>query len=161
MFGAITKPRTVSGPARATAVALLSLVIVGAGVSTWRSATGHAEDSATAGASPHVTVEVRQTPEPAFLELVGLEHARDGDGLTVRGAVHMHRGPTRSVTAVVTLLRAGQVVASRSAALQAPAPVPQPAMTFSIWFPDALDAERSRVTFADAAGIVPHLDRRH
>jgi hypothetical protein len=160
MFDAIAKPSVLPRAALAGAVALLAVVAVAAGVAVSRSAADAAAVQRPARAAK-LSASPARADGPGSLELVGLEHSRAGSGLVVRGAVRLAGQRTRPLTAVVTLLgTGGEVVASRSTPLEGATSAPHAEATFSVRFPRESEAARARVSFEDAQGVVPHLDRR-
>ena len=137
-----------------TAVAL-ALVLSGGSNSIARPANQPTPASAASLAA------VAPAPEP--LELVALDHERDGDRLTVRGAVrNPPSGAARDrVTAVVFLFNHdGGFLSSGRAAVESPTLNPGGESTFAVTIPDAGDVGRYRVSFRTDDRILPHVDRR-
>jgi hypothetical protein len=99
----------------------------------------------------------------APLELLALEHERDGDRLIVRGLVRnpVNGAERRGLSAVVLLYRRdGAFLASGRA------PVPLATLAggettpFVVSLPGANDVERFRLSFRTSARVEPHVDRR-
>jgi hypothetical protein len=118
-------------------------------------------------------VTARSTKRPAAaahaatadapLELLALEHDRDGDRLIVRGLIRnpVNGAERRGLSAVVLLYRQdGSFLASGRA------PVPLAALAggettpFLVSLPGANDVERFRLSFRTSARVEPHVDRR-
>jgi Na+-transporting methylmalonyl-CoA/oxaloacetate decarboxylase gamma subunit len=117
-------------------------------------------------------VTARSTKRPAAapaatadapLELLALEHDRDGDRLIVRGLIRnpVNGAERRGLSAVVLLYRQdGSFLASGRA------PVPLAALAggettpFVVSLPGANDVERFRLSFRTGARVEPHVDRR-
>src|SRR5688572_16988939 len=101
--------------------------------------------------------------EEATLELVSMQHAREGRALTVTGLVRNPRAgvPRSSISAVVLAFdRSGNFVASGRAALDFTNLAPGDDSPFVVKIPDVAGVARYRVSFRTNAGIVRHLDRR-
>jgi hypothetical protein len=100
---------------------------------------------------------------PASVELVALGQERDGDRLTVRGAVRNPLAGERfdRLMAVITFFdRDGKVLATARAPVQ-PATLPPGAQsTFALTVARAQDVGRYRVRFHVDERIVAHVDRR-
>ena len=101
-------------------------------------------------------------PERAPLELVSLEHDRDGDRFIVRGMV---RNPATAavdglVAAVSVFDRNGELIGSGDAAVEAARLAAGAETPFVVIVSGAGDVERYHVSFRAAGGTVPHLDRR-
>jgi hypothetical protein len=141
-----------------TAIAL-AVVMSGGFSSVARSAAN--PPTPANGASPSGPPAMAAVQVP--LELVALGHERDGDRLTVRGAVrNPASGAARDrVTAVVFLFnRDGGFVASGRASIESPTLHPGGESTFVVTIPRASDVERYRVSFRTDDRILPHIDRR-
>lgn len=117
--------------------------------------------AATLKASPHGTTthEVADTP----LELVELEHERDGHRLIVRGLV---RNPVNGaerdglIATVLAYSRAGDLLASgRAAVLQSKLSAGE-TTPFVVGVSGADNINRIRVSFRTASRIELHVDRR-
>jgi hypothetical protein len=99
----------------------------------------------------------------APLELIALEHDRDGDQFIVRGIV---RNPAAAAidglaAAVSAFNRDGGLVATQQAAVAAAHLAAGAETPFVVTIPGAGgDIERYHLSFRTAAGLVPHLDRR-
>ena len=101
--------------------------------------------------------------EEATLELVSMQHTRQGRALTVTGLVRNPRAgvPRSHISAVVFAFdRSGGFVASGSAALDFTNLAPGDESPFVVKIPDVASVARYRVSFRTDAGIVRHLDRR-
>jgi hypothetical protein len=144
----------VSQGQRFAAVAALGLFVVGAAAALAVVLSGGARQTSAPAAG---------VPAHAPLELLALEHDRDGDRLTVRGIV---RNPAASatidgLTAVVSAFdRDGGLIASGRAAVAVPALTPGTETPFVITVPGADAVDRYRVSFRTDDHVVPHLDRR-
>jgi hypothetical protein len=139
--------------------------VAGIGVLVFCSAVAVAvilgSSSATRGIRAAATSDVK--PEnPSSLELVALAHERDGDRLTVRGAIRNPSGlDINRLTAVVFLIgRDGGVLATGRAAVEPTAGGRGDECTFMVAVPAANDVSRYRVSFRTDNRIVPHVDRR-
>jgi hypothetical protein len=99
---------------------------------------------------------------PPSLELVALGHERDGNQLTVRGAIRNPSGlDITRLTAVVFLFsRDGGVLASGRAAVEPSSNGRGAEATFRVAVPAPADVARYRVSFRTDDRIVPHVDRR-
>ncbi len=99
----------------------------------------------------------------APLELIALEHDRDGDRFIVLGIV---RNPAAAAidglaAAVSTFNRDGGLIATRQSTVAAARLAPGAETPFVVIIPAAgADIERYHLSFRTAAGLVPHLDRR-
>jgi hypothetical protein len=99
----------------------------------------------------------------ATLELVSMQHTREGRALTVTGLVRNPRAgvPRSNVSATVLAFdRAGGVVASGRAALDFTTLAPGDESPFVVKIPAAPGVARYRVSFRTDEGIVRHVDRR-
>jgi hypothetical protein len=98
------------------------------------------------------------------LELITLEHDRDGNGLVVRGIV---RNPAPAITlnglraVVLAFSKDGEFVASGRAAVATSTLSPGAETAFVVTIPDADAVDRYRVSFRTDDRIVPHVDRRN
>ena len=103
-----------------------------------------------------------QRPAGAPLELVALEHDRDGDRFIVRGIVRNPAAAAVSglLAAVSVFGRDGGLIASGQAAVASPRLAAGAQTPFVVIVPDAADVDRYHLSFRTAAGVVPHLDRR-
>jgi hypothetical protein len=99
----------------------------------------------------------------APLELVALDHDRDGDRLVIRGVV---RNPPSApavarLTAVVFLFkRNGGFLASERAAINAETLSPGSESPFVVTVAGSADVGRYRISFRTGDRIVPHVDTR-
>jgi len=116
----------------------------------------------THGNPPPVTAAPAQVTD-APLELLALEHERDGGQLIVRGLV---RNPANAaerdgLTAVVLLVgHDGATISSHRAAVPS-AKLPAGATTpFVVTAPGGADVDRFRLSFRTDARVEPHVDRR-
>ncbi len=112
-------------------------------------------------AVPHGTAGVSH-PERAPLELVSLEHDRDGDRFIVRGMV---RNPATAVVdglvaAVSVFDQDGELIGSGHASVEAQRLAAGAETPFVVIVAGAGGGERYHLSFRAAGGIVPHLDRR-
>ena len=105
---------------------------------------------------------VAQASAKAPLELLALEHDRDGDRFIVRGIVRNPTGATiDGLAAVVSVFgRDGGLITSGRAAVAASALAPGAETPFVVTVSGADDVERYHLSFRTDAGVVPHLDRR-
>ena len=105
---------------------------------------------------------VAQASANAPLELLALEHDRDGDRFIVRGIVRNPTGPAiDGMAAVVSVFgRDGALITTGRAAVAAPTLAAGSETPFVVIVPGADDVDRYHLSFRTAAGIVPHLDRR-
>ena len=122
-----------------------------------------------AGSGPRRFGTIRTDGPPAAqasanapLELLALEHDRDGDRFIVRGIV---RNPTEvaidGLAAVVSVFgRDGGLITSGRAAVPVSTLEPGAETPFVVTVSWADDVDRYHLSFHTAAGIVPHLDRR-
>src|SRR6185295_2231179 len=99
----------------------------------------------------------------APLELIALEHERDGDALVIRGLL---RNPADAaerdgLSAVVLLLGAGgDVLATARAAVPAVRLGPGATTPFVVNVRGVADIDRFRLSFRTDARVEPHVDRR-
>lgn len=111
----------------------------------------------------HAPAPAAASPDEATLELVSMQHAREGRALTVTGLVRNPRAgvPRSNISAVVFAFdRIGGFVASGRAALDFTTLAPGDESPFVVKIPDVAGVARYRVSFRTEAGIVRHLDRR-
>jgi hypothetical protein len=112
--------------------------------------------------APARAAAARQSPD-APLELLALEHEREGDQLIVRGIV---RNPpdaaARDGLAAVVLLfgRDGALITTGRAAVPARRLAPGATTPFVVNIVGASDVDRFRLSFRTDARIEPHVDRR-
>jgi hypothetical protein len=139
-----------STPAAAASafVVAAAMAFAAAGGTVWRRA--HADQSAALA---------RQAGP---LELVALEHDRDGNRFIVRGIV---RNPATvevdGLVAAVSVFGANGAEISSGHAAVAAARLPRGAETpFVVILTDVGEVDRYHLSFRTAAGVVPHLDKR-
>ena len=99
----------------------------------------------------------------APLELLALEHERDGERLVVRGIVRnpLNAAERDGLAAVVLLVgRDGDVVSSARAALPVTKLAPGATAPFVVNVTHAADVDRFRVSFRSDGRVEPHVDRR-
>jgi hypothetical protein len=122
-----------------------------------------------AGSGPRRFVTIRTDGPPAAqasanapLELLALEHDRDGDRFIVRGIVRNPTGaPIDGLAAVVSVFgRDGGLITRGHAEMPVSTLEPGAETPFVVTVSGADDVDRYHVSFRTAAGIVPHLDRR-
>jgi len=115
-----------------------------------------ASDSRSARLQPNV-------PASAPLELIALEHERDGEALVIRGLL---RNPPDAaerdgLSAVVLLLaRDGDVLATARAAVPAVRLAPGATTPFVVNVRGVADIDRFRLSFRTDTRVEPHVDRR-
>jgi hypothetical protein len=153
LFGATEEP----APARSRliapliGVAVVSLVLGGVYLVNGTPATAPAAAKMTAVASA------------GALELVSLDQARTGKGLTIRGAVRNPAGaqPARGLTAVVFVFdKTGAFVTSARSPIDYQELAPGDESPFTVTVPNATNAARYRVSFRNDRDVVPHVDKR-
>ena len=115
-----------------------------------------------AGSAPRAA-----SPPPAPierpLELVALEHERDGERLVVRGLGRNPAGASErlGLTAVVALVgHNGDVISSARAAIPTVKLAPGETTPFVVTATDAADVDRFRISFRTDGRVEPHVDRR-
>jgi len=119
----------------------------------------------SASRSPEGSRSRLQTNVPASapLELIALEHERDGEGLVIRGLL---RNPPDAaerdgLSAVVLLLaRDGDVLATARAAVPAVRLAPGATTPFVVNVTGVADIDRFRLSFRTDTRVEPHVDRR-
>jgi hypothetical protein len=97
------------------------------------------------------------------LELLALEHERDGNRLVVRGLLRnpANASDREGVTAVVTLYNHdGAVIGSGRAAVPVAKLAAGDTTPFVVAVADAEDVERFRVSFRTGTRLEPHVDHR-
>ena len=125
--------------------------------------TGMTFVTARAARRPVPSASTSAAAADAPLELLALEHDREGDRLIVRGLV---RNPTngaerRGVFALVLVYRHdGRFLASGREPLPLAALAPGETTPFVVSVPGADDVERFRLSFRTSARVEPHVDRR-
>lgn len=110
----------------------------------------------------------RETPPPAAkpqnsaLELLSMNHSREGETFRVTGLVrNSGDNSLQGITAVVFAFdRAGSFVTSGRAQLDDLTIGPGDESPFQVVIPRLRDVGRYRVTFRTQAGVVKHVDRR-
>ena len=145
-------PRTASYPVVA---AIGASVIVLVGGMTF--VTARSLKHPVAAAQPSATIA------DAPLELLSLEHDRDGDRLIVRGLVRnpVNGAERRGLSAVVLLYRRdGRFLAGGRAPLPLASLAAGETTPFVVTVAGADDVERFRLSFRTAARLEPHVDRR-
>jgi len=134
-------------------------------VQSWGESSSSPVSAATAKRLPRQET-VRRTPQrmaDAPLELVALEHVRDGYRLAVRGLV---RNPERAATrdgltaVVLAYSRSGDLVASGRAAVLSPKLAAGETTPFFVSVSGADNIDRIRVSFRTGSHVEPHVDRR-
>jgi hypothetical protein len=136
----------------ATIAACVIVVVTGMTFVTARSAARPGSPVASAGATAD-----------APLELLALEHDRDGDRLIVRGLVRNPVNGTerRGLSAVVMLYgRDGRYIASGRAAVPLASLAAGETTPFVVSVASADDVERFRLSFRTGARVELHVDRR-
>jgi hypothetical protein len=140
-----------SSPHRAIAM-VIAAVVVAVVLASLYSLGGRAESTA-----------VQAAPVVPPLELVGLQHTRKGDTLSVSGTVRNPRGATErtGLTALVFVFDArGAFITSARAPLDYQVLAPGDESPFIVDVPHAAGVARYRVSFRGAREVVPHVDRR-
>ena len=145
-----------------TMVAGLCVVgaLAGAGIYAARSPEG---SRSAAGESAGVRGSARLHPGDPPLELLELDHERDGEQLVVRGIVRNPAGSSErdGLSAVVVLIgHDGSVVASSQSALPSARLLPGATAPFVVSVPGAADIDRFRISFRSDERVEPHVDRR-
>lgn len=105
----------------------------------------------------------RPPSQDAPLELLSMHRAREGDTLTIAGLVRSPAdyGDIGRLSAVVSAFaRDGMLIGSGMTSIDVAKLRPGEETPFTISLRGAQGVERYRVTFRDARGVVPHLDRR-
>jgi hypothetical protein len=101
--------------------------------------------------------------ENAPIELVSLDHERDGDTLIVHGVVRnpLAGVPMTDVAAVVSSLGFdGRALSTTRAAIESPSLSPGEQSAFSVTIPHADAVGRYRVSFRSGDRVVSHVDKR-
>jgi hypothetical protein len=146
------EPRQHSG-FRLGAVAAIGAAVVAGAVTVLLLTGGSRERSSPEAAS------ASRAAAPVPLELVSLQHERESDTLTVKGAVRGSAATSEpGLTAVVLLFnRDGGFIASGRGAVDALGAGDRP---FEVRFEKAGEVARYRVSFRNDQAIVPHVDKR-
>lgn len=139
---------------RVVAAIAACVILLGTGVTfvAARSARQPAQSAPTSAATAGVP-----------LELLALEHERDGDRLIVRGLVRnpVNGAERRGLSALVLLYRSdGRFLTSARAAIPLATLAPGETTPFVVSVTDADDVERFRLSFRTGARVEPHVDRR-
>ena len=111
----------------------------------------------------HAAVPAPAGSSDAMLELVSMQHARDGRALTVTGLVRNPRTgvPRSHIDAVVSAFdRKGTLVASGDAGLDFTNLAPGDESPFVVKLRDASGIARYRVSFRTGTSTLRHVDRR-
>jgi hypothetical protein len=114
-------------------------------------------------ASARVAPKTASTVLSPPLELIALDHERDGDTLTVRGIVRNPRGGAEMdrLTAIVFIYsREGGLLASARAPVDSSALIPGGESPFVVAIPRAAGVGRYRVSFRSDDRVVTHVDKR-
>ncbi len=102
-------------------------------------------------------------PTSQPVELLSLDHTREGEFLAIRGAI---RNPAdgverRELSVTATVFdRDGEVVGQGQTPLEVEVLAPGAEIPFTIAVPDADRINRYRVSFMQAENSLPHVDRR-
>jgi len=121
------------------------------------------------GTVPRRVLSLRPDPAPvaqaavsAPLELLALEHDRDGDRFIVRGIVrNSTANAIEGLAAVISVFgRDGGLITSERASLAVDTLAAGSETPFMVIVPGAEAVDRYHLSFRTAAGILPHLDRR-
>ncbi len=113
-------------------------------------------------------VERRPAAAPAAVdarpvELLSLDHTRNGDYLSISGTVrNPSDGTQRDQLSVTATLfdEAGEIVGAGQTPLPVAALAPDSETPFTISLPDADRVDRYRISFSQDQKNVPHVDRR-
>jgi len=111
----------------------------------------------------HTTPSASAGSPDAMLELVSMQHTREGRTLTVKGLVRNPRAgvPRSKVSAVVSAFdRWGGFVASNHAGLDFTNLAPGDESPFVVTISNVSGVARYRVSFRTEVGTLRHLDRR-
>ena len=140
-------------------VVALGVFVVGA-AAAFAVVTGHGPGGVVWSAPDRPAVA--QASGNAPLELLALEHDRDGDRFIVRGIVRNPTGPAiDGLAAVVSVFgRDGSLITTARAAMFVSSLAAGSETPFVVIVPGADNVARYHVSFRTATGIVPHLDRR-
>ncbi len=111
----------------------------------------------------HAAAPASAGSQDAILELVAMQHTREGRTLTVRGLVRNPRVgvPRSKISAVVSAFdRKGGFVASSHAGLDFTNLAPGDESPFVVTISNVSGVARYRVSFRTEAGTLRHLDHR-
>jgi hypothetical protein len=120
-------------------------------------------ESPTASADPGVATRAATDAVSAPIELVTLDHDRDGDTLIVHGVIHNPSNGVQVdglVALVSTIGIDGRGGSSARSAVDSPVLVPGGQSAFSVTIPRARDVARYRVSFRSGDLVVSHVDKR-
>jgi hypothetical protein len=120
-------------------------------------------ESPTASANPSAQKPRAAEAVSAPIELVSLDHERDGDALIVRGVIRNPSGGVQmdGLAAVVSTVGLdGRARSNTRSAVDSPALIPGGQSTFSVTIPRAGDVARFRVGFRSGDLVVSHVDKR-
>jgi protein-S-isoprenylcysteine O-methyltransferase Ste14 len=131
----------------------------------WSGGSSTPASAATVNRSAHHEAVRRAAPKTTDppLELVALEHERDGYRLAVRGLVRNpeHAAARNGLIAVVLAYsRSGDLVASGRAAVLSPKLAAGETTPFFVSVSGADNIDRIRVSFRTGSHVEPHVDRR-
>jgi len=140
-------------------VVALGVFVVGA-AAAFALVTGHGPRGVVPSAQDRPAVA--QASANAPLELLALEHDRDGDRFIVRGIVRNPTGPAiDGLAAVVSVFgRDGGLITTGRAPVFVSTLAAGSETPFVVSVPGADNVERYQLSFHTASGLVPHLDRR-
>ena len=147
-------PPVASGSYRVVAAIAACVILLGTGVTFVAALTARRPAQST-----HTSAVTADVP----LELLTLEHERDGDRLIVRGLVRnpVNGAERRGLSALVLLYRSdGRFLASGRAPVPLAALAPGETTPFVVSVTDADEVERFRLSFRTGARVEPHVDRR-
>ncbi len=136
------------------AIAGICVVSAVAGLALVSSRSPHRQPAQTAAARP--------APD-APLELLALEHERDGEQLIVRGIVRNPAGAAErdGLAAVVLLFGSdGALISTSRAAVPSNRLAPGATTPFVVNIAGSSDVDRFRLSFRTETRIEPHVDRR-
>ena len=120
-------------------------------------------ESPTESANPTVTTPPAADATSVPIELVSLDHERDGDTLIVHGVIRNPSGGVQmdGLAAVVSTVGLdGRVRSNTRSTVDLPALTPGGQSTFSVTIPRAGDVARYRVSFRSGDLVVSHVDKR-
>jgi len=120
-------------------------------------------ESPTASANPPLAARPAAEGTPRSLELVSLDHERNGDTLVVHGVVRNPTGGLQhdGLAAVVTPIGPdGRALSSVRSPVDSPILAPGGQSTFAVTIQQAGGVGRYRVSFRSGDLIVSHVDKR-